>query len=93
MKESKIGDIVKIECGSCFEAELTYADLKIQGCWEIYKPIKIVWSWKKLSHVAMFQVIKTEYREPITIGDVIKKALQVADNIRAARRLRANRTY
>jgi len=92
MKESKIGDIVKIECGSLYEAELTYADLKRQGCWEVYKPIKIVWSWKKLSHIAMFQVIKTEYREPITIVDVMQKALEVADRIRAARRLSANRT-
>lgn len=82
----KIGEIEIIECNSISEAEAEYFSRRNQGCWQMEKTLKIVWSWRKLRNVFRFSMKKVEKQYHIDdhIRDtykVISAGLECAENL------------
>lgn len=59
-EEIKIGEIKVIERKSIAAAEREYFHRRAEGCWQMVKPLKIVWSWKRLNYVARFSMRRVE---------------------------------
>jgi len=55
-----MGEIEIIECSTIGEAELEYNNRIEQGCWQMVKALKPVWSWKKMKTVFRFSMKKVE---------------------------------
>ena len=49
-----------IECKTVSDAEHEYLKRMEEGCWQVVRPLKIVWSWKSFSYVARFSMKKVE---------------------------------
>lgn len=65
-----------IEKNTVQEAEAEYLKLREEGCWQVVKAMKIVWSWKSMRHVARFTVKKVERR--YDVGDFISGSIMAA---------------
>lgn len=55
-----MGEIEIIECNTITEAELEYQYRREQGCWQMVKAVKPVFSWKKMKTVFRFEMKKVE---------------------------------
>ena len=53
-------EIISIECKTISDAEHEYLKRMEEGCWQVVRPLKIVWSWKSFSYVARFSMKRVE---------------------------------
>lgn len=79
-------EIKVVECNTVAEAEAEYFLLREEGCWQVIKPLKIVWSWKKMKNVAMFSVKRVGKRYDLedhmkAINKCIQKSMEVLPTI------------
>lgn len=88
-------EIKIIECNTVGEAEAEYFLLQNKKCWQVIKPLKVVWSWRKFKTVVRFTVKKVDpkyYKD--FMGD-LKNAIDgwvaVNSHLSAIRMLRRER--
>ena len=55
-----MAEIEVIECNTITEAELEYLNRRGQGCWQMVKAVKPIFSWKKMKTVFRFEMKKVE---------------------------------
>jgi hypothetical protein len=81
-----MNEIEVIECDTIGEAELEYQSRREQGCWQMVKAVKPVFSWKKMKTVFRFEMKKLEkaYHFEDYMRDMnkaIKLSCEVAGNL------------